>query len=137
MLRALPPILRLAVVSGLLLGGYLEDRRPMTEQQPDNLDQFDAKLQEAARERIEGSGTRRTRPRRHARWDMASASASNCWRGLLVGSGDGLSVIDGWLGTRPWLMLVFMILGLGGGILNVMRVTKQMEQLEASKKDQR
>jgi ATP synthase protein I len=46
-------------------------------------------------------------------------------------------VIDGWLGTRPWLMLVFMILGLGGGILNVMRVTKQMEQLEASKKDQR
>ena len=56
--------------------------------------------------------------------------------GLLVGLGMGY-VIDGWLGTRPWLMLVFMILGLGAGILNVMRVTRQMEQLDASKKDQR
>ena len=106
----------------------------MTEQQPDNLDAFDAKLK-AARERIEGTGT----------GELAKEGTSlgygfrlsiELLAGLLVGLGIGY-VIDGWLGTRPWLMLVFMILGLGGGILNVMRVTKQMEQLEASRKDQR
>lgn len=29
---------------------------------------------------------------------------------------------DEWLGTRPWLMLVFIVLGGGAGILNVYRM---------------
>jgi ATP synthase protein I len=106
----------------------------MTEQQPDNLDQFNAKLK-AARERIEGSGTQEL-AREGTSLGYGFRLSVELLAGLLVGLGMGY-LLDGWLGTRPWLMLVFMILGLGGGILNVMRVSKQMEQLEASKKDQR
>lgn len=106
----------------------------MSEQQPDNLDQFDAKLK-AARERIGESDTGEL-AREGTSLGYGFRLSVELLAGLLVGLGMGY-VIDGWLGTRPWLMLVFMILGLGAGILNVMRVTKQMEQLDASKKDQR
>ena len=106
----------------------------MTERQPGDLDKFDAKLK-AARERIEGSGTQ----------ELASEGTSMGYgfrlsvellAGLLVGLGLGY-VIDGWLGTRPWFMLVLMILGMGGGILNVMRVTRTMEQQAAAKDEKR
>lgn len=39
---------------------------------------------------------------------------------LAVGVGLGW-LLDEWLGTRPWLMLVFMLLGGAAGILNVYR----------------
>lgn len=106
----------------------------MTERQPDDLDQFDAKLK-AARERIEGTGTQ----------ELASEGTSlgygfrlsvELMAGLLVGLGVGY-LIDGWLGTRPWFMLVFMVLGMGGGILNVMRVTRTMEQRAAANDEKR
>ena len=40
---------------------------------------------------------------------------------LVVGVGLGL-VLDHWLGTAPWLLVVFFFLGAGAGILNVYRV---------------
>ena len=42
--------------------------------------------------------------------------------GLIVGAGIGW-FLDGWLGTRPWLMILFFFLGSGAGILNVYRST--------------
>ena len=39
---------------------------------------------------------------------------------LVVGVGLGL-VLDRWLGTFPWLFLVFFLLGGAAGILNVLR----------------
>lgn len=104
----------------------------MTEQQPEKLDEFGAKLK-AARERIEGSGTQ----------ELASEGTSlgygfrlsvELLAGLLVGLGMGY-VIDGWLDTRPLMMLVFMFLGLGAGVLNVMRVTRSMERQAAAKEE--
>ncbi len=40
---------------------------------------------------------------------------------LAVGLAIGW-VLDEWLGTRPWVMLVFLILGGAAGILNVYRM---------------
>ena len=40
--------------------------------------------------------------------------------GLIVGVGIGWA-LDQWLGTTPWLLLVFFFLGAGAGILNVYR----------------
>lgn len=106
----------------------------MTERQPDDLDRLDAKLK-SARDRIGETGTQ----------ELASEGTSlgygfrlsvELLAGLLVGLGMGY-VIDGWLGSRPWFMLVFMILGLGAGILNVMRVTRSMERQAEANKDQR
>jgi ATP synthase protein I len=40
--------------------------------------------------------------------------------GVLVGAGVGL-LLDRWLGISPWGMIVFLLLGFVGGVLNVMR----------------
>ncbi len=44
---------------------------------------------------------------------------------LIVGVGIGWA-LDRWLGTKPWLMIVFFFLGSGAGILNVYRATARM-----------
>lgn len=35
-------------------------------------------------------------------------------------------VLDTWLGTRPWVMVVFIILGFCAGVMNVYRVASSM-----------
>ena len=40
--------------------------------------------------------------------------------GIGVGAGVGW-VIDRWAGTSPWGLIVFLLLGFGAGILNVLR----------------
>lgn len=40
--------------------------------------------------------------------------------GVAVGAGIGYA-LDRWLGTGPWLMIVFFFLGAGGGMMNVFR----------------
>jgi ATP synthase protein I len=44
---------------------------------------------------------------------------------IAVGAGVGY-VLDMWLGTKPWLMIVFFLLGSAAGMLNVYRVTAWM-----------
>lgn len=43
--------------------------------------------------------------------------------GLIVGLGIGWG-LDAWLGTKPWLLILFFLLGAAAGILNVYRATK-------------
>jgi ATP synthase protein I len=40
---------------------------------------------------------------------------------LVIGFGGGF-VLDGWLGTKPWLTFLGFFVGLAAGILNVYRV---------------
>lgn len=42
---------------------------------------------------------------------------------LIVGVGFGL-LLDSWLGTKPWFMLVFFVLGAAAGMFNVYRVVR-------------
>jgi ATP synthase protein I len=42
---------------------------------------------------------------------------------LVVAMGAGW-LLDRWLGTRPWLMIVFFFLGSAAGIMNVYRAVK-------------
>ncbi|MBC8445050.1 MAG: AtpZ/AtpI family protein [Rhodospirillaceae bacterium] len=44
---------------------------------------------------------------------------------LAVGFGIGW-LLDQWLDTRPWLMLVFLLLGGAAGMLNIYRMAKGM-----------
>jgi ATP synthase protein I len=44
-----------------------------------------------------------------------------------LGFGTGIGyLLDSWLGTRPWLLVVFFFLGAGAGILNVYRAVMGM-----------
>ena len=46
---------------------------------------------------------------------------------LVVGVGIGL-LLDGWLGTAPWLLVLFFVLGAAAGMLNVYRVMARMNR---------
>ena len=45
--------------------------------------------------------------------------------GIVVGGAMGWS-IDKWLGTQPWFLLIFFILGIAAGIINVIKTAKNM-----------
>jgi ATP synthase protein I len=47
--------------------------------------------------------------------------------GVLVGAGAGW-LIDRWLGTTPWGLIVLVLLGFAAGVLNVMRAAGVVEE---------
>ncbi|TVR97741.1 MAG: AtpZ/AtpI family protein [Rhodospirillales bacterium] len=56
---------------------------------------------------------------------MAFACGAHMVAGLAVGAGIGY-VLDRWLGTSPWLFVVFFFLGAAAGILNTYRTATGM-----------
>lgn len=52
---------------------------------------------------------------------------------ILVGAAIGW-VLDRWLGTTPFGLIVFLILGFAAGVLNVMRTTGRISQPGAKKR---
>jgi ATP synthase protein I len=101
----------------------------MTEKDPADLSALDAKLK-AARERNQGPGEK-------AGSQGAGQSSSGYGfrlsmeliASLLAGLGLGWA-IDWLVGSRPLFMLVFMFLGLGAGIYNVIRMSKRQQEAE-------
>lgn len=69
-------------------------------------------------------------------WDSISRSSviglhlvSGTFVGLFVGY-----CLDKWLGTAPWLLLIFLILGIVAGFVNVFRDAKKISQNEENTK---
>jgi ATP synthase protein I len=93
--------------------------------QPPDLQDFDARLR-AARAR-EGDGANEP-----AVSDTVADSGSaagyrvgvELFAGMLFGAGVGW-LLDRWLGTKPWLMVVLFILGAAAGLLNSYRAVMQ------------
>jgi ATP synthase protein I len=50
--------------------------------------------------------------------------------GVMVGAGLGW-LIDHWLGTSPWGMIILLLLGFVAGVLNVLRSVGKVAQPEA------
>lgn len=46
---------------------------------------------------------------------------------ILVGAGVGY-LLDLWLGTGPWIMLVMLLIGFAAGVLNVTRTVNEMNK---------
>ena len=62
----------------------------------------------------------------HVAIEMAAA--------LAVGGGLGW-LLDGWLGTKPWLFVVFIFVGIAAGILNAFRAAQRMGATPLSRAD--
>ncbi len=72
------------------------------------------------------------------RGEAASGNMSGLARGLrlgsefvaaiLVGAGMGY-LLDQWLQTSPWLMLILLLLGFVAGVMNVVRTAAQMNKV--------
>jgi ATP synthase protein I len=50
--------------------------------------------------------------------------------GVAVGVGMGLA-LDRWLGTSPWLLLVFLTLGFAAGMMNMLRTVRANDAARA------
>ena len=37
-------------------------------------------------------------------------------------------ILDGWFGTKPWLIIIFFFLGATAGMLNVIRAANKMQK---------
>ncbi|MBL4802496.1 MAG: AtpZ/AtpI family protein [Emcibacter sp.] len=65
-------------------------------------------------------------------YGMAMRLVAELVSGLIVGLMIGW-FLDKALGTKPWLLIIFIFLGLGAGIFNVLRAAKQITEAEARK----
>lgn len=94
-----------------------------TEDRPPSLEELDARLKRAQARRDDRAGhggktDRRTEPGQG--FGLALRIGTELIAGLAVGAGIGW-LLDSWLGTKPWLMIVFFLLGSAAGMLNVYR----------------
>lgn len=97
--------------------GGSDEHRPLRD--------LDTRLK-AARGKIEPE-----RPKSETRRDAAGMAvgfriAVDLVAGIAVGVGIGW-FLDDLLDTKPWLLLLFTLVGFGAGLLNVIRTAKQFE----------
>ncbi len=89
---------------------------------PPSTEELDARIKRA-RDARSGSRSKGPPPASLA-WAMR-LTTERC-AALVVGGGLGW-LLDRWLGTRPWLMLVFLLIGCAAGMLNAYRVARRFE----------
>jgi ATP synthase protein I len=91
-------------------------------QDPPSLKDLDARLRAARAKQDEarGGGKPGGQPPPKSGVGLGFRLAIDLVSGILVGVGIGL-LLDHWLGTTPWLMVVFFFLGAAAGMLNVYR----------------
>ena len=93
---------------------------------PPSLKDLGARLRRARAKQKEarggegGSGGGSDRTSRTAGLGLGMRLAFDMVSGIVVGVGLGL-LLDYWLGTAPWLLIVFFFLGASAGMLNVYR----------------
>ncbi len=93
------------------------------EKRPPSLADLSARLRRARARETEPGGAPRMRM---TGIGIAFRAGVEMVAGIAVGAGTGL-LFDHWLGTSPWGLVVFSILGWGAGVLNVYRIMAGME----------
>jgi ATP synthase protein I len=97
-----------------------DDRTPRSE------GDFDARLKQAQaefRQESEGKGGGNTVP--VSGFGAAFRIGAELVSALVVGLGIGY-LLDLWLGTRPWCLVVFFFIGAAAGVLNVYRAASSI-----------
>lgn len=117
-------------LSGATRAGAIGDTQEFAmieRKEPSSLEELNARLRKARKEADDAAG--RSRPKADMRSGLAFAMrlGVELVATLIVGGGIGL-LLDRWLGTTPWLMLVFFILGAAAGMLNIYRVMTGLAQ---------
>lgn len=86
-------------------------------EKPSDLARLEARLKEAESRR---AGAKGSRDERGQGMGLAVKIGTELVAGVLVGVGIGW-MLDRWLGTKPWLMVVFFVLGAAAGFVGVIR----------------
>ena len=94
------------------------DEKPTTERDvPPSLDDLDARLRDA---RARRPGRKEEDKPREGGLSFAFRIGVELVAAVAVGVGIGL-LLDAWLGTKPWMLVLFFILGCAAGMLNIFR----------------
>ena len=96
------------------------------EQPPTPLEDLDARLREAS-DRRQGRKVASDRFGRGSALSLALRIGVELVASLIVGVGIGL-LLDKWLGTTPWLLLLFFLLGSAAGMMSVFRVVRRSRE---------
>lgn len=102
----------------------VQDRPPPSPDEPDGEPgtAFEARL---AKAREASQDKTRKGPNESSAFGAATRLVAELVSGLVVGGGIGW-LLDRWLGTGPWLLVAFFMLGAAAGLLNVMRAARDM-----------
>jgi len=97
----------------------------MQNDKPPSSEDFDERLRAAQERRPggvpgKGTGSGADEPKRGSGLSLAFRIGVELVAALIVGVGIGL-LLDHWLGTKPWFLLLFFVLGSAAGIVNVFR----------------
>ena len=90
---------------------------------PGDLESFDKRLQ---RHKASIQDRDRQAFNQASAYSFGFRLATDLVAGVLGGFGIGW-LLDYWLGTSPWLLLIFTPLGIAAGIANVIRAAKSIE----------
>ena len=93
---------------------------------PDPSDDLEARRRALAdkisvRETAEAAQQQKAERSSMAGYAVAFRLSAELVAGVLVGSAIGY-LLDWWLGTSPWGLIVFFLLGFAAGVLNVLRM---------------
>jgi ATP synthase protein I len=93
-----------------------------------SIEEFDARLRaaKAVETKDRGAGPDGTSSRRSSSMGLAFRFSIELVSAVAVGGGIGY-VIDYWLGSKPWAMVVMLFLGGAAGVLNVYRAAKGLD----------
>jgi ATP synthase protein I len=83
-------------------------------------DSFEERLRQAQARRGKDPGSAKSGLPR-GNWGVGFRAGVEVVSALVVGIGIGW-LLDRWLGTWPWLFLVFFVLGSAAGVMNVYRL---------------
>lgn len=94
----------------------------MTERKPPHsLEDLDARVREAQRRQAGEGRARQVEGVGGSALGMAWRVGLELVSALVVGVAIGY-LLDRWLGTKPWLLILFFVLGSAAGLLNVFRL---------------
>lgn len=101
----------------------------MSDREKPSLEDIDARIRAARGGSGRGAGDNEEGPgpRNVSGIGIAFRISIEFTAGVLVGFGVGF-LLDRWLGTAPWLMVLFLLLGFASGAMNVYRVVKGLDQ---------
>ena len=87
-------------------------------------DQFKTRLK-IARNRIKTKNSNKNAPQSNL--GVAFKLSTELVSAVAVGTIIGF-ILDNWFGTKPWLILIFFLVGVIAGIMNVIRSAKKMQK---------
>lgn len=104
-----------------------EPKRPQTGKTTPLTSDLAARIARAERERQVAEKAKEAPARDMSGWNRGMRLGSEFIAAILVGSGIGY-LLDLWLKTSPWLLLVMLMVGFAAGVLNVVRAASEMNK---------